>query len=104
MTLVGTFSLLLVAFAVPAFSAPPIMVHANNITQPAYNITRNDNVRIPVLDLRGCKLIVPTACCVCRHDFPQKSSVPNTDDDKVTGDRMVRTTNRISLLIARTAP
>ncbi|KAN0134562.1 glycoside hydrolase [Lactarius tabidus] len=46
--LVGSFSLLLLAFAVPSFSAP-----TPTSTVPAYNISSNDNVRISDLDLRG---------------------------------------------------
>jgi hypothetical protein len=70
---VGPFSLLLLAFAVPSFSAP-----MSSSSMSAYNISRNDNVRISALDLRGRTLIIPTACCVCRHNFPQKVPILTT--------------------------
>lgn len=73
MTLVGTFGLLLVVFSVPAFSAPSVTTHVNNITQPAYNITRNDNVRIAVLDLRRYRLKRSYSLLCMLHDPPQKA-------------------------------
>ena len=73
MMLIGPFSLLFLAFAIPSLSAPILTSSIN-----AYNISRNDNVRISDLDLRGRTLIFPTACCVCRHDFLQKVPILTT--------------------------